>query len=555
MKRHSLRAALACAWLLFAGVVVAQVAPPAPDPYTEAIRDRVDHLRYAKDFNVRGARIILGNYVAQYFETQQFRSDWRDAARVDALIGAVAGTRLDGLDPEDYHLAALQAYRADMNGKPLSPPEQADLEVLAMDSMMLASYHLYAGKVDPVKLSTQWNYAPRPAPQQNPLELLAQAVDANRIAEIFDGARPQHIWYKRGRERLKEYREIAAAGGWSPIADGPALKPGMTDPRVPSLRNRLQTTKDMDAATESYPPSQVFDAALEAGVKRFQERHGLTADGVVGPGTRTALNVPVSARIDQIRVNLERARWVLHEIQGEFVLVDVAGFYVSYFKDDEPVWTSRVIVGKEGRETPIFKSKITYVVFNPTWTIPTGILAKDKLPVLKRDPGYLTRSRIKVLDSAGREVNPHSVNWAAYGAGRLPPYQFVQDPGPDNALGLVKVMFPNPYQVYLHDSPAKSLFEQDTRLFSSGCIRVQKPFELAALVLGDAAKWNKASIDAVVASGKTQTVNLAKPMPVLILYWTAQPLPNGQVLFRSDVYNRDAATLAALDSDFRLPPP
>ena len=201
----------------------------------------------------------------------------------------------------------------------------------------------------------------------------------------------------------------------------------------------------------------VFDDIAEAAIRRFQERHGITADGAVGPGTRAALNVPVSARIDQIRVNLERARWVLHEIQGDFVLVDVAGFYVSYFKDNEPVWTSRVVVGKVGRETPIFKSMIRYVVFNPTWTIPPGILVKDKLPVLKRDPGYLARTRIKVLDSAGREVDPHSVNWASYSSSRLPPYQFVQDPGPDNALGLVKIMFPNPYLVYLHDSPAKSL--------------------------------------------------------------------------------------------------
>ncbi len=325
---------------------------------------------------------------------------------------------------------------------------------------------------------------------------------------------------------------------------------------MPALRHRLEITHDLEPVPPAYPPSQVFDAALEAGVKHFQERHGLTADGAVGPGTRAALNVPVSARIDQIRVNLERARWVLHEIQGEFVLVDVAGFYVSYFKNDEPVWTSRVIVGKEGRETPIFRSKITYVVFNPTWTIPPGILVKDKLPVLKRDPGYLKRSRIRVIDGAGNEVNPYAVNWGAYSASRLPPYQFVQDPGPDNALGLVKIMFPNPYLVYLHDSPAKSLYDQDQRTFSSGCIRVQKAFELAELVLDDP-QWTQESIRSVIASGESRTVNLKKPVPVLILYWTAQPRADGQVVFRNDIYGRDAATLAALDSkvpvDAKLP--
>jgi murein L,D-transpeptidase YcbB/YkuD len=564
MTRFALRAvttrAWACAWLLLAcgALAQAQDAPGAlaPDALAEAIRDRVDHLRYQTDDDVLGSRVVLGNYVAQYYENQQFRADWTDPARLDDLITAIQGTATDGLDPQNYHLAALHAYREAMKGRPLPPAGQADLEVLAMDAVMLATYHLYEGKVDPVKLSSQWNYTPRPVPDGNPLELLAQAIDTRPIAELFDRARPQHAWYQRGRERLREYREIAAAGGWSPISDGPTLKLGMSDPRVPALRNRLRVTHDLDDATlEQYPPSQLYDETLEAAVKHFQERHGLTADGTVGPGTRAALNVPVSARIDQIRVNLERARWVLHEIQGEFVLVDVAGFYVSYFKNDEPVWTSRVIVGKEGRETPIFKSTIRYVVFNPTWTIPSGILLKDKLPVLKRDPGYLERSRIKVIDSAGREVNPYAVNWSAYGAGRLPPYQFVQVPGPDNALGLVKIMFPNPYQVYLHDSPAKSLFEQDTRLFSSGCIRVQKPFELTELVLNDPVKWNKAAIDAVVATGKTQTVNLAKPVPVLILYWTAQPRSDGQVIFRNDVYDRDPATLAALDSEFKLPSP
>jgi murein L,D-transpeptidase YcbB/YkuD len=555
MNRIRVRAGVAVLCLWWSLAAFGQ-AGPVVDPTVEAIRERVDLLRYEKEYGARGTHIVLGSYVAQYFEGQQFRSDWSDPARLDELISSIDDMRRDGLNPEDYHLAALRSYRTDLrqHGK-LTPDEQADLELLAMDAMMLATYHLYNGKVDPVKLSSQWNYGPRPIPTTDPLGKLAEAVDAGRISETFERARPQHVWYQRGRERLQEYRAIAAAGGWSPLSDGPTLKLGMSDPRVPALRHRLEVTKDIDVAPEQYPPSQVYGTDLEAGMKRFQERHGLTADGVLGASTRAALNVPVSVRIDQIRVNLERARWTLHEIQGEFVLVDVAGFYVSYFRNDEPIWTSRVVVGRDSRETPIFKSLITYVVFNPTWTIPPGILVKDKLPVLKRDPGYLKRNRIRLLDSAGGEVDPYLVNWGRYGANRLPPYQFRQDPGPDNALGLVKIMFPNPHQVYLHDSPAKALFEQDTRLFSSGCIRVQKAFELAELVLNDPVKWNRAAIDAVVATEKTQTVNLAKPVPVLILYWTAQPRADGQVIFRNDVYQRDPATLAALNSDFRLPLP
>ncbi len=536
----------------------ATVAPisAVTNPLAEAIRERIDHLRYEKQQDVRGARIVVDELVAKYYEAQQFQPAWQDAAKLDQLVASIDDLRNDGLDPNDYHLEALQSYRLDVRMKsPLTLQDRANLELLATDAFMLGLYHVYLGKVDPVKLSSQWNFSQRPTPSfEEGLQRFSARLAAGEIREAFDGARPAHVWYQRGRDRLKDYRAIAAAGGWPVIADGPTLKPGMSDARVPVLRKRLEITKDLppSAGTVATADPDLYDATLEQGVKAFQERHGLAADGAIGPGTRVAMNVPVAERIDQIRINLERGRWTLHEIKGEFVLVDVAGFYVSYFRNDEPIWTSRVVVGKDQRETPIFRSKITYVVFNPTWTIPPGILVKDKLPVLKRNPGALKAMNIRVLDGSGREVNPHSVNWNQYGPSRLPPFQFVQDPGPNNALGLVKVMFPNPYLVYLHDSPAKSLYEQDQRTFSSGCIRVQKPFELAELVLNDP-QWNPQSIDAVIATKQTRTVNLKTPVPVLILYWTAQPRPDGQVTFRNDVYGRDPPTLAALNSDFRVP--
>jgi L,D-transpeptidase YcbB len=541
----------------------------AMDPLSEAIRERIDHLRYEmehdhRDHAVRGERIVLGDTVARYYESQQFRPQWRDPARLSQLVDAILELVNDGLDPSDYHFEALDAYRAELRAaKRLPDGEQAALEVLATDAMMLGLYHLYLGKVDPEKLSSQWNFASKPIDVERGFEAITQALVSGQIRQTFERSRPQHVWYQRGRERLKEYRGLAAVGGWPTIPDGPTIKPGMSDPRVPVLRSRLQFTRDLPAEIVTAPavpmPTDAamaptvdtYDAELEAAVKRFQDRHGLAADGAVGPATRAAMNVPVEQRIDQIRINLERARWVLHEVKGEFVLVDVAGFDVSYFRDDEPIWTSKVIVGRPYRETPIFRSLITYVVLNPTWTIPPGILVKDKLPILKRDPGYLTRNNIRVIDSKGREVNPYSVNWSQYGAGRLPPYQLRQDPGEDNALGLVKIMFPNPYLVYLHDTPSKSLFEQDQRTFSSGCIRVQKAFELAELVLNDPSRWNQETLAAAVATKKMQTVNLSKPVPVLLLYWTAQPLPSGQVMFRNDVYGRDPPTLAALNGTFR----
>jgi murein L,D-transpeptidase YcbB/YkuD len=545
-------------------------APPATaiapasamaSPVSEAIRERVDRLRYLESDDpgrhvVRGTLVVAADRVARYYESEQFQPRWQDPVRLDELIAAIADMQYDGLDPTDYHIVALQSFRSDMRGgATLAPAEQADLEIVATDATMLALYHLYFGKVDPEKLSSEWNFSTRPLDVEAGFERFRQAIAAGRIREAFDGARPENPWYSRARERLKEYRAMQAAGGWSLLSGGPTMKPGMSDPRVPALRYRLKVSRDMPGNLEPPAPPQdtLFDAELEAAVKRFQERHGLTPDGAVGPGTLAALNVPVSARIDQIRVNLERARWVMHELRGDFVLVDVAGFYVSYFRNDEPIWTSRVIVGRPYRETPIFKSLITYVVFNPTWTIPPGILVKDKLPILRKDPGYLERNNIRVIDSAGREVDPDSVNWGRYSASRLPPYQLRQDPGDDNALGLVKIMFPNKYSVYLHDTPTKSLFDKDERTFSSGCIRVQKAFELAELVLNDPERWNQATMAEVVAAKITKTVNLAKPVPVLLLYWTAQPTPDGQMIFRNDIYHRDPPTLAALDSDFRLP--
>jgi len=534
----------------------AAVAVSASSPLSESIRERIDHLRYEEQHDIRGARIIADELVSLYYESQQFQPAWHDVAKLDELVAAIDDLRNDGLNPDDYHLAALQSYRLDVRmGTALTNQDRADLELLATDAFMLGLYHVFVGKVDPVKLSTQWNFAPRPTPGiEQGLQRFSERLAAGEIREAFERARPSHAWYQRGRDRLKEYRAIAAAGGWPELPDGPTLKPGMSDPRVPALRKRLAVTRDLAVPAGAAEPADatLYDATVEQAVKSFQERHGLTADGAIGPGTRAALNVPVAQRIDQIRVNLERGRWTLHEMKGEFVLVDVAGFYVSYFRNDEPIWTSRVIVGKDGRETPVFRSTITYVVFNPTWTIPPGILVKDKLPDLKRNPGALQRMNIRVLDGSGREVNPYSVNWHQYGPNRLPPYQFRQDPGPNNALGLVKIMFPNPYLVYLHDSPAKSLFEQDQRMFSSGCIRVQKPFELAELVLNDPL-WNQQSISQLIATKETRTVTLKKPIPVLLLYWTAQPRPDGQVIFRNDVYGRDPPTLAALNSDFRLP--
>jgi len=268
---------------------------------------------------------------------------------------------------------------------------------------------------------------------------------------------------------------------------------------------------------------------------------------VVGKGTLAALNVPVEGRIDQIRVNLERARWVLHDLPEEFVLVDIAGFNVRYIRNGRIIWDARAVVGRPFRKTPVFKSRITYLEMNPTWTVPPTILRKDVLPAIKQDIGYLQEQNMRVIDYDRNVIDPATIDWQRY-SGRDFPYLIRQDPGPRNALGRIKFMFPNEHLVYLHDTPSKSLFERTERAFSSGCIRIEHPFRFAELLLDDPAHWNRDAVIKAIESGETREVSLPRPVTVILLYWTVASEANGDVTFKQDIYERDAAVLAGLNS-------
>jgi murein L,D-transpeptidase YcbB/YkuD len=339
-----------------------------------------------------------------------------------------------------------------------------------------------------------------------------------------------------------------AGGGWPTVSSGPVLELGSTGPRVVELRNRLRVTGDLEGPEATDP--QTFDAGLETAVKQFQSRHGIDADGKVGPRSVEEMNVPVETRVKQLRASLERSRWVFRDVPVDFIVVDVAGFNVHLFKDGEEVWDSRVQVGKPYHATPIFKDTMRYLDFNPTWTIPPGILRRSTLPAIRKDPSYLGRSNMTVLTTSGQVVDPSTIDWEATKTKGFP-YMIRQEPGAHNALGRVKFMFPNKYMVYLHDTPSKGLFARSERTFSSGCIRVQNPFELAELLLENQG-WDRARIDQVVESRKTTRVNLKNPITVMLLYWTAQVDDDGTVHFRKDVYNRDAPIIAGLDEPFRV---
>ena len=371
---------------------------------------------------------------------------------------------------------------------------------------------------------------------------------ARATVRMLAAVRPQHMYYRHLQNALAHYRAIAAAGGWPGVPAGPTLKSGMSDPRVIALRTRLAVTQRMPGADAQ---SAQFDAALEDAVKVFQRQHGLAADGAVGKATLAALNIPVESRIDQIRVNLERARWVLHDMPEEFVLVDIAGFNVRYIRDGQTLWQARAQVGKPYRRTPVFKSRITYLEMNPTWTVPPTILRNDVLPAIKRDIAYLKQKNMKVIDYDHNVVDPTSIDWSRY-SGPDFPYLIRQDPGPDNALGRIKFMFPNKHLVYLHDTPSKALFERTERAFSSGCIRVENPYQFAELLLDDPNTWNRRTITQAIDSQQTRKVTLPRPVTVLLLYWTVAPDDSGDVIFKQDIYGRDAGILAGLNSELSL---
>ncbi len=354
--------------------------------------------------------------------------------------------------------------------------------------------------------------------------------------------KPTHRLYVGLKRELARYRAALPTPGSVPA--GPALKPGASDPRVPALRARLAASGDLDATAAVASP-EAYDEALEAAVRRFQGRMGLEADGVVGAGTIAELNVPVADRIRQLRINLDRGRVLLQDLPPEFIVVNVAGFSLYYVRGQEIAWSTRVQVGKPYRKTPLFRSEINYLVFSPTWTVPPGIIRADILPVARKDPGVFARKQLKVLDAEGRVIDPASVDWSRFQGGHIP-YTLRQDPGPDNALGRVKLMFPNPYLVYLHDTPSQSLFERAERSFSSGCVRVQDALKLAELVLDDPSRWDAESIAATVAAGKLVNVTLKKKVPVLLTYWTAWVDARGVMNFRRDIYGQDAKWGAAL---------
>jgi L,D-transpeptidase YcbB len=516
----------------------------------DEIKSRVEQLRTTGVLRVAGRRIERRALLLDVYERRGFQPLWTHPSAVHGLARAIEAAGQHGLVPEHYHRSLLSAGLAAAppsalwSGAEPSPDRVADLDLLRTDAFVRLSRHLRFGRVDPEGPSSgvdiSWPFGGPDA-----LDSLVAVVSSGRVEEALAGLPPRHFVYQGLVAALADVRTLAATGAWETIPDGPTLRRDSTDTRVPALRRRLGLLPPFEAGED--PDTLRFDAMLEAAVTSFQHRHGLNEDGLVGAATRSALNVPMERRIDQLRVNLERARWVAHQLPDTFVAVNVAGARVYVLNGDSVVFETRGIVGTEYTRTPLFSAPMLYVDLNPTWTVPASV-AGEVLDALREDSTYLERQGIRVLDGSGREVDPSGIEFSRY-TGRTFPYVFRQDPGPHNALGEIKLMFPNEHSVYLHDTPSRGLFAQEERLFSHGCIRVQNPLGLAEVVLGDPERWNRETLRAAIDEGVTRTIPLEDPMPVYVLYWTASVDLHGELHFYRDVYRRDAAILTGLDTD------
>ena len=458
-----------------------------------------------------------------FYQQQGDTPLWAADERRQALHTQLQMLADDGLDPTHYSL----------------PAPDATANVLCSDidnsrQYLQALQDLHYGRLQQSRFEPLWHSQP-PARDPNVEVLAFAATGLQDMAQAFDQARPSADLYRSLRNAYSTVR-LQPLPHWDPVASGPLLRPGMEDPRVPELARRLVNGGYLATA----PSGKQYRDELVKAVKAFQLSHSLQADGVIGAGTVAELNISPTVRREQLRINLERFRWLAQDLEPEGVLVNVAAAQLSVYQSGIPVWQTRLQVGRAERQTPLLKSRITRLTLNPTWTIPPTIMREDKLPAIRLNPEYLRQQNLQVLDPEGHPLVPEQIDWARPGNILLR-----QEAGPRNPLGKIVMRFPNPYSVYLHDTPSQPLFSKGPRAFSSGCVRVEQPLMLRDLLVTPA---ERARTDELLASGVTHEFRLATPVPVLLGYWTVEVDRQGGLVYAPDIYSRDLVLMKAMGS-------
>jgi L,D-transpeptidase YcbB len=524
---------------------------------SELLRKRIDAAGDPPEvLYVAGKKNHAAHELARFYMMRHFEPAWTVKGELTLqtvrFVGALNMAEQDGLRPETYHLGAIQEMLEALKKiDPISSGPDiyllADLDLLLTYAFLTYGSHLLAGQVNPETFDPQWIANRRGA------DMAAFLQDSlNSEKNIHDSLRtlcPKHEGYIRLHETFNQYRLLLENGvKWPLVAAGPKMQIGDRHARVAMLRARLaaEPSPQVGFLTDE---TDLFDKNLKMAVIDFQSRHGLDVDGVVGPATLAALNTSLEEKVKRIRLNLERWRWMPEDLGSRNVQVNIADFQLKAFEQGQAVLEMKIIAGRDYRQTPVFSDRISYMVLNPSWYVPQSIAVKDKLPLIKKNPGYLTQQKIKVYSSLkgdAKKINPYHIDWSKVTASNFY-YRLRQSPGPNNALGRIKFMFPNRFNVYLHDTPSRELFNKTSRTFSSGCIRIQHPEELALYLLKDDPRWNQERLRKALDSMKEQSIRLLSPVPVHLLYWTVFVDKDGVVQFRNDIYGRDAQLAKALE--------
>ena len=528
--------------LLFLGICT----PLQADVATE-IRSITEHLFMGASGQIDQVHTVHEpGFIAEFYDGNQFQPAWQDIEQARSVLALLRRSELEGLNPDDYHHAEILQLREQYEHN----WEQRDrirarFDILLTDGIVLYVRHLLEGKVDPRHIDENFNYARRDFQPQRVAQSLRQAISTRTIPDIVEDATPDGTFYLQMKAALAHYRELAEMDSFVPVPDDKVLKPGQAHANVVALRRRLIETGYL--APES-GLSREFDPGLEAAVRQFQRDHALDSDGIVGRQSFALLNISYSERVDKLRLNMDRVRWISQDISDDIILVNIAGFELYYLRNGRLVWETPVMTGSVAHQTPVFTAPLKYLEFNPTWTVPRSIIARSLFPKFSADPQYVLDNDYKLYDGSGVAADPHSIDWSAYN-GQNFPYRVVQQPGDKNALGRVKFIFPNRHAVYLHDTPSRQLFARSARAFSSGCIRVKNPLEFAAVLLDDPDNWSQVQVEALVESRQPQqVVRFSRDIDVALMYWTTSPTHGGKVQFHPDIYSKDAAGLAALNA-------
>jgi murein L,D-transpeptidase YcbB/YkuD len=537
---------------LVAASLSGSAAQNLSDQADELLRARIEAAGGPPQIVVGNELIYASFALPSFYEKRAYRLAWSDddgpLSQLEALIQAIKGAGQEGLTPADYHLAKIETFVKQVrqnqeNRFSPTPRLLVDLDLLATDAFLIYGSHLLAGRVNPETIDPEWIANRRDADFASVLQV---ALDSNQVEQTLTELLPPQPGYARLKQVLASYKEIAAKGGWPVVPQGPKMQKDDRGERIALLRARLFASGELNA--KSTADSTLFDEELDLAVRGFQHRYGLDADGTVGPATLEALNVSAQKRVEQIRVNLERWRWLPQNLGERYILVNIANFGLDVIEQTKPIMTMRVVVGKYFRRTPVFSDRMTYLVLSPYWHVPPRIAVEDKLPLIRKNPDYLSQENIKVYqgwDAKTKEIDPKSIDWSQITARNFN-YRLRQEPGPKNALGRVKFMFPNKFDVYLHDTPSRELFSKTVRTFSSGCIRIEKPIELAEYLLQKDPQWNRESILDAIDKRIERTVLLPESIPIHLLYWTAWAEEDGTVQFRNDIYGRDKLLCDAL---------